>query len=304
MRAYRLCAAISRASSRPPFRRRLSLAVGTRRGYACRALSLPPRTGACGGRRVLRDLRRTLISEFSGKWPARGFMSCRAAARSGNSSPRRGSHAGTQRERPRVPRRASGPATVRRLLRLGDLYPGDLIVIERGGGKPRHGRQRSLGRRTGPTTHRSPTRVLESDRPARRGQDAAQPGVAGEDRRTPGATRRRWLRIFASSALRREERRASQSSSDAGLLATGSVLIFPAHRVRVASLPPLPDPIPLPKPQAIPRLEDRVSLFPPPTRRRRRKLKSPPRLRSRTSTQSNQTAARAGGPPRRSKSSD
>jgi hypothetical protein len=133
------------------------------------------------------------------------------------------------------------------------LYPGDLIVIERDGTKL--SATKSPGIASAPQPTPVPTEVQLAflnllDRPVvvRMPRDQASPARIVELlRQSPALVDD--LRIVGPS--RPQEHLASLSTSGAGLLASGSVLIFPPHRVRGASLPPLPDPIPLPKPQAI-----------------------------------------------------
>jgi len=133
------------------------------------------------------------------------------------------------------------------------LYPGDLIVIERDGTKPSAAKSPGIASTPQPTP--VPTEVQIAflnllDRPivVRMPRDQASPARIVELLGQPPALVED-LRIVGPS--RQEEHRTSLSTSGAGLLASGSVVIFPARRVRSASLPPLPDPIPLPKPQAI-----------------------------------------------------
>src|SRR5262249_29409111 len=54
--------------------------------------------------------------------------------------------------------------------------------------------------------------------------------------------------IHVLGPRRREDRRASDASSTSAILLSGSVLVFPAHGVRKASWPPLPEPIGLSQP--------------------------------------------------------
>jgi hypothetical protein len=129
------------------------------------------------------------------------------------------------------------------------LYPGDLIVIDRDGTKL------SAAKSPGIASAPQPTEVQLAflnvlDRPVvvRMPRDQASPARIVELLGQPPALVGD-LRIVGPS--RPEERRASVPTSAINLLASGSVLIFPAHRVRAASLPPLPEPIPLLKPQAI-----------------------------------------------------
>jgi hypothetical protein len=129
------------------------------------------------------------------------------------------------------------------------LYPGDLIVIERDGTKLPATKSPAIASAPPPTEVQLAFLNL-LDRPVvvRMPRDQASPARIVELLGQPPALVED-LRIVGPS--RPEEHRASLSTSGAGLLASGSVLIFPVHRVRAASLPPLPDPIPLPKPQAI-----------------------------------------------------
>ncbi|HET6326890.1 MAG TPA: SLBB domain-containing protein [Planctomycetaceae bacterium] len=119
------------------------------------------------------------------------------------------------------------------------LYPGDLILVEHGGGKPSPPKPLAAAPATQPTEVQLAF-VNLVDRPVvvRMPRELASPARIVELLGQPAALVED-IRVVAPS--RREDRRVVQSNSDADLLPTGSVLIFPPRRVRVASLPPLPD---------------------------------------------------------------
>jgi hypothetical protein len=121
------------------------------------------------------------------------------------------------------------------------LSPGDLIVIERTGTRQPASRPPAVA----PAPHAAEVQIgflNLIDRPVvvrMPGELASPARIVELLRQSPELVE--GVRVVGPS--RRDAGRAPDSSSEAGLLPSGTVLIFPAHRIRVASLPSLPDPI-------------------------------------------------------------
>jgi hypothetical protein len=243
MRAYRLCAAFSRASSRPRNRLRVSFMLLALVAGLCvpsadsRAAEPVPaasanRPGAasqsyCG---IFGEVSRPGVYELTADTTFGQLL--RSA---GGITPDANGNARVFR----------GARVAQQLFVVSSdsasLYPGDLILVEGSG------RRQSATKL--PTVAPAP-RATEVqlgflnllDRPVvvRMPRDLASPAriveLLGQ---SPALVE--GIRVVGPAG--RDERRAPESNSDTGLLQSGTVLIFPAHCVRAASLPSLPEPI-------------------------------------------------------------
>jgi hypothetical protein len=245
MRAYRLCAAYSRASSRPRNRLRVSFVLLALVAGLCvpsagsRAAEPMPaatanRPGAasrayCG---IFGEVTRPGVYEL----PADSTFGQLLQSAGG------------------ITPDANGNARVFRGARLAQqlfvassdsatLYPGDLVLVE--GSATRRPASRLSTVVPAPRATEVQLGFLNLlDRPVvvKMPRDLASPARIVE---LLGQSPALVEDIRIVGPVRREERRTPESNSETGLLPSGTVLIFPAHRVRVASLPSLPAPIAL-----------------------------------------------------------
>jgi hypothetical protein len=245
MRAYRLCAAFTRASSRLRNRLRVSFVLLALVAGLCvpsaGSRAAEPMPAATANRLAAASL--TYCGIF-GEVARPGVYELSADSTFGQ----------LLRSAGGITPDANGNARVFRGARVAQqlfvassdsatLYPGDLILVEGSG------RRRSATKL--PKVTPAP-RAIEVqlgflnllDRPVvvRMPRELASPAWIVELLGQSPALAE-GIRIIGPA--RRDERRAPESNSETGLLPSGTVLIFPAHRVRVASLPSLPAPIAL-----------------------------------------------------------
>jgi hypothetical protein len=250
MRAYRLCVAFSRASSWPRNRLRVSFVLLALVAGLCvpsagsRAAEPMPaakanRPGAasrtyCG---IFGEVSRPGVYELPADRTFEQLLRSAGgitADANGNARVFRGARLAQH-----LFVASSGSAT---------LYPGDLILVE--GSERRQSAAKLAKVAPAPPAAEVQLGFLKLlDRPVvvRMPRDLASPARIVE---LLGQSPVLVEGIRIVGPARRDERRAPESNSETGLLPSGTVLIFPAHRVRAASLPSLPAPIALTPEQA------------------------------------------------------
>jgi SLBB domain len=231
MRAYGLCAALSRASDRPPRR----LRVYSARLALIAGLCLPSDASrAAGPTPAARPAYFAILGEVASP----GVYELPAGCTLGQLVRYAGS----------ITRDADGNARVFRGARLAErlfvassepaiLYPGDLIVIDR--------------RRTDQSANSSARKAEVQigmlnlvERPVVMKMPVDQASLArivAFLRQPPELVEQ--IHVFGPS--RKSVRRSADPEREADFLGCGTVLIFPQSSVRVAALPSLPDPIAL-----------------------------------------------------------